>query len=212
MAQLLVKVQNPTTRELYARQLAGGPGSDQPAGGAGVARSAGAGTARGPGAERRRELTGPARSGAGGGTSRRCGHRAARRPAVRPRRPPSGASAPCRATSWSCWRLLATYPDAGGSPEAARAGDLLVDPAARQLFRTARGDAAAGRLDVPAWLEAGPPDVRRSLTAALMDAGLSGADNPAVKLRALACPPGVATCGSRNLHDGAIAGPGPEPR
>jgi len=82
--------------------------------------------------------------------------------------------------------LLVTYPEVAGSAEAARGGDLLVDPAARELYRTARQALADnGRLDVPAWLEAGPPDVRRSLSAALMDGGLSQADNPSAKLRAL---------------------------
>jgi len=82
--------------------------------------------------------------------------------------------------------LLVTYPEVANSSEATRAGDLLVDPAARELYRTARQALAdTGRLDVPAWLEAGPPDVRRSLSAALMDGGLSQADNPSAKLRAL---------------------------
>jgi len=82
--------------------------------------------------------------------------------------------------------LLVTYPEVVNTDEAARAGDLLVDPGSRELYRTAREALAnTGRLDVPAWLEAGPPDVRRSLSAALMDGGLSQADNPSAKLRAL---------------------------
>jgi len=82
--------------------------------------------------------------------------------------------------------LLATYPDVASSEDATRAGDLLVDPAARNLFRTARAELVErGRLDVPAWLEAGPPDVRRSVMAALMDEGVSRAENPSTKLRAL---------------------------
>jgi DNA primase len=82
--------------------------------------------------------------------------------------------------------LMATYPELAGTTEAKRAGDLLVDPAARQMFRSARDALAeAGRLDVPTWLENGPPDVRRSLAAALMDEGISRAGNPATSLRAL---------------------------
>lgn len=82
--------------------------------------------------------------------------------------------------------LLATYPELAGTGEAARAGDLLVDPAARELYRAARlALADSGRLDVPAWLEGGPPDVRRSLSAALMDGGVSQSENPSAKLRAL---------------------------
>jgi len=82
--------------------------------------------------------------------------------------------------------LLATYPDLATGGDATRAGDLLVDPAARSLFRTARAELVErGRLDVPAWLEGGPPDVRRSVMAALMDEGVSRAENPSTKLRAL---------------------------
>ena len=82
--------------------------------------------------------------------------------------------------------LLVTYPGLAITPEAKRAGDLLVDPAARQLFRTCRDAVSdSGRIDFPAWIEAGPADVRRSLAAALMDEGLSRAENPAAKLRAL---------------------------
>jgi DNA primase len=82
--------------------------------------------------------------------------------------------------------LLGTYPELASTPEARRAGDLLIDPAARQLFRAAR-DALAetGRLEFAVWLEAGPPEVRQSLAAALMDEGVSRAGNPATSLRAL---------------------------
>jgi DNA primase len=75
--------------------------------------------------------------------------------------------------------LIATYPELTATPAGARAGELLVDPAARPRF------ASEGRLDVPAWLESGPAEVRRSLSRALMDAGVSRSDNPATKLRAL---------------------------
>jgi len=82
--------------------------------------------------------------------------------------------------------LIATYPELIATPEGARAGDLLVDPAARPLFSAAREAVATeGRLDVPAWLEGGPVEVRRSLSQALMDTGVSRAENPAAKLRAL---------------------------
>jgi DNA primase len=82
--------------------------------------------------------------------------------------------------------LLGNYPELAATPEAKRAGDLLIDPAARQLFRAVRDAIAeAGRLDFAAWLESGPPDVRQSLAGALMDEGVSRAGNPATSLRAL---------------------------
>jgi hypothetical protein len=48
---------------------------------------------------------------------------------------------------------------------AIRAGDLLVDPATRHLFRSAveLAAAAGGRLDVPAWLETAPPDAHDAI-------------------------------------------------
>lgn len=82
--------------------------------------------------------------------------------------------------------LLGTYPEFVTTPEGTRAGDLLVDPAARRLFAAAsEAIKTEGRLDVPAWMEAGPAEVRRSLSRALMDSGVSHSDNPAAKLRAL---------------------------
>jgi len=82
--------------------------------------------------------------------------------------------------------LVVTYPELSPTPEAARASELLVDPAMRAMLTAARTEVAtAGRLDVPAWLEAGPAEVRAAVSRALMDEGFSRAENPPMKLRAL---------------------------
>jgi DNA primase len=176
VAALLVKVRNPTTRELYARQLTVvlGLTNQQVTRALREAQEKASHGAREFERQAPRDsepkasgiVPGPTAGGKGGGLISERGL---------PR------------DELELLALIATYPELCGTPEAARAGELLVDPGARQLFGAAReAIAAAGRLDVPAWLEAGPADVRRSLTAALMDAGLSQADNPAAKLRALA--------------------------
>jgi hypothetical protein len=88
--------------------------------------------------------------------------------------------------------LLVTYPELIDTPESRRAGDLLVDPAARVLYRSAREllthaspGQPGGHIDVPTWLESGPGEVRRAVGGALMDAGISRAENPSAQLRAL---------------------------
>ena len=173
VAGLLVKVRNPTTRELYARQLTVvlGLTSQQVAR---ALRDAHERVARDD--ARRRDV---ARVGG------------ADLPSAVPAATGTATTVPVTERmlprdELELLALVITYPELADTPEAKRAGDLLVDPAARQLFRTAR-DAmvAAGRIDFPTWLEAGPADVRRSLTTALMDPGMSRAENPATKLRAL---------------------------
>ncbi len=174
VAALLVKVRNPTTRELYARQLAVVLGLTNQQVGRSL-REAQEERARGARESERRPDRADSEAGANGimpGTTGGDGGSIIERSLPR--------------DELELLALIATYPELCGTPEAARAGELLVDPGARQLFGAAReAIAAAGRLDVPAWLELGPADVRRSLTAALMDAGLSHADNPGAKLRAL---------------------------
>ena len=166
VAGLLVKVRNPTTRELYARQLTVVLG-----------------------------LTSQQVSRALRDALERVAHDGARRrESAAASDGTDGVAAPVaplveRALPRDELELLAlvvTYPELADTPEAKRAGDLLVDPGARQMFRTAREAMAdTGRIDLPAWLETGPADVRRSLAAALMDAGISRSDNPLTKLRAL---------------------------
>jgi DNA primase len=170
IATLLVTVQNPTAQELYARQLAAVLGLTS----AQVGRALRDAQHRINAARARAAQSRAAEVPAEGATA----------PVAPPAPLASERSLP--RDELELLALLATYPELVTEAGATRAGDLLVDPAARALFRTAQTDLLEkGRLDVPAWLEAGPPDVRRSVTAALMDAGVSGAENPAVKLRAL---------------------------
>jgi DNA primase len=190
VAQLLVKVRNPTTRELYARQLAVVLGLTNQQVGRALREAQEQGQRSERDSERRRDLTGPD----GAGTKGVAGAAGAGRAGGMDQRGADGRAVetvverPLPRDELELLALIATYADLCGTPEAARAGELLVDPGARQLFAAAReAIAGAGRLDVPAWLDAGPADVRRSLSSAMMDAGLSRADNPAAKLRALSC-------------------------
>jgi DNA primase len=79
--------------------------------------------------------------------------------------------------------LLVTYPELARLPQANRAGDLLIDPSLRQLFRLAmEGIASANRIDTPAWLQAAPADVRDSVSRALMDGSINRVADPQVTL------------------------------
>jgi hypothetical protein len=76
--------------------------------------------------------------------------------------------------------VLARYPQLLRSPEAARAGDLLVHPLARQLYRAAAEQAAeTGTLEIPTWLDAVALADRTAVAAALNDDGLAALANPA---------------------------------
>ena len=168
---LLVRVKDPTAQELYARQLSVVLGlTPQQVGRAMREARERAQAMRQRAAAARSYDAGPGAPGA----------------APSPPAAPTTPERPLPRDEMELLALLATYPELAGTAEAARAGDLLVDPAARELYRSARSALAdGGRLDVPAWLEGGPPDVRRSLSAALMDGGVSRAENPSMKLRAL---------------------------
>ena len=102
---------------------------------------------------------------------------AARRPARR--RPPgrrrcAAARRPLPPEELHFLVLLASYPELRRSPDAARGGELLVDPAMRQLFRgLAEQVALTGQLDIPAWLDSAPADVRDTVGAALMDGSIA---------------------------------------
>ena len=170
VAALLVRVRDRTTQELYAQRLTAVLGLTP----AQVSRAL-------------REAREAAQAQRERAASSRSHEPVGEEPAVAPAPPvPTVPERTLPRDEMELLALLVTYPEVVNTDEAARAGDLLVDPAARELYRTAREALAnLGRLDVPAWLEAGPPDVRRSLSAALMDGGLSQADNPSAKLRAL---------------------------
>jgi DNA primase len=79
--------------------------------------------------------------------------------------------------------LLVTYPELARLPQTNRAGDLLIDPSLRQLFRLAmEGIASANRIDIAAWLQAAPADVRDSVSRALMDGSINRVADPQVTL------------------------------
>ncbi|MES1206109.1 MAG: DNA primase [Pseudomonadota bacterium] len=174
VAALLVKVRNATTRELYARQLTVVLGLTPQQ----VGRALRAAQEQGEReADRRRGLRGDGQAAGGQSTDGPGGTSSSPPPVVERALPRD---------ELELLALVVTYPELSGTPEAKRAGDLLVDPGARQMFRAAQHMiAASGRLDFPTWLEAGPADVRRSIAAALMDDGVSRAGNPATSLRAL---------------------------
>ena len=83
--------------------------------------------------------------------------------------------------------LLARYPELLRAPEASRAGELLLHPTLRQLYRMAATMVAeTGKLDVPAWLDAAPVEQRKTVTAGLMDGSLAEVADPPGLLRKLA--------------------------
>jgi DNA primase len=158
VAALLVKVKNPTTRELYGKQLATVLGlSDLQVRRA--LQEAAAGRSR---------LAAPAAAAAAEPAQ----------PLPPPRKLPP--------EELHLVALLGTFPELVRMPEAARAGELLIDPALRQLYRAAAEEvAASGRIEIAAWLEAAAPDVRRTVVAALMDGSMSQLPDPAGALRKL---------------------------
>jgi DNA primase len=82
--------------------------------------------------------------------------------------------------------LLVSHPELASSEEASRALDLLVDPGVRQVYRTALQALQSGeRADVPAWLDACPPQIRASLGAAVMDGRWDKVETADEALRAL---------------------------
>ncbi len=82
--------------------------------------------------------------------------------------------------------LLARYPELLRAPEASRAGELLLHPTVRQLYRMAAAMVAeTGKLDVPAWLDAAPAAERKTVAAGLMDGSLAEVADPTGLLRKL---------------------------
>jgi hypothetical protein len=160
VAELLVKVRNQTTRELYAQQLAG------------VLRLS------------------PQQ------VSRALREAAAKnaRPATAstPRNDATAAPAPVAPAVLPAEELvvvvvLATFPTLLRSVDAARAGELLVHPALRQLYRAAAEQVTpSGTLDVPAWLDTAAPDVQARVNAAMIEDPATKAEDPPGLLRKLA--------------------------
>jgi DNA primase len=82
--------------------------------------------------------------------------------------------------------LLVTHPELAARAEAQRVLELLVDPGMRQIYRIALEALRRGeRVDVPAWLDAGPAEVREAVSNALMQGGYEGAEGADRALRAL---------------------------
>ncbi len=159
VAHLLVKVRNQTTRELYAGQL---------------------GAKLGLTAEQvRRALRQAAQDGPRIATPSSAAASTTAAPAPVARRP-----LPPEELHFLV--LLASYPELGRSPDAARGGELLVDPATRQMFRgLAEQVALTARIDIPAWLDTAPADVRDTVGAALMDGSIAHVADPGAALSKL---------------------------
>jgi len=159
VAELLVKVRNPTKRELYAQQLAG------------VLRLS------------PQQVTRALREAA---AKNQRPVNASTAPAL-PEAPVMVAPAVLPAEELAVSVLLATYPQLLRTADAARAGELLVHPVMRQLHRAAIEQVtASGQLDVSAWLETAPPDVRARLGQAMMDDSLTSTEDAPGMLRKLA--------------------------
>ncbi len=154
VAHLLVKVRNQTTRELYAGQLGAKLGltAEQ------VRRALRQAAQDGPRVAT--PSTPAALPGAASGSA----------PAARRALPPE---------ELHFLVLLASYPELVRLPDAARGGELLVDPAMRQMFRgLAEQVALTGRIDIPAWLDSAQADVRETVGAALMDGSIAHVADP----------------------------------
>jgi len=152
VAELLVRVKNATSRELYAGKLAGVLGLES------------------------HQVTRALREA----------HAKASRSMATTRAPEAAAAAPGAVApvplppeELHLIVLLARYPELLRNPETARAGDLLVHPTLRQLFRAAgREVSETGRLEVSAWLESAPAAERSTVAAALMDGSLATVADP----------------------------------
>jgi hypothetical protein len=91
--------------------------------------------------------------------------------------PPASARLP--AEELELLIVLARYPELLRTPEAARAGDLLIHPVVRQLYRAAVEQAGgSGTLDIPAWLDTAVPADRPAIAAALAANDLAVPANP----------------------------------
>jgi len=159
VAELLVRVRNATKRELYAGQMAGVLGMTTQQ----VTRALREAAAKlqkpgGPAAQ----VPPPAAGG------------------------PAAVLAKLPPEELHLMVLLGRYPELFASPEAARAAELLVHPALRRLHRPGQTALAQdGRLDVASWLDAAPPEIAPTVSAALMDGSLADVAEPSSLLRKL---------------------------
>jgi DNA primase len=159
VAHLLVKVRNQTTRELYAHQLGSKLGLTPE--------------------QVRRALRQAAQDGTRIATAST--QTASPSPAPAP-----AARRPLPPEELHFLVLLASYPELVRSPDAARGGEMLVYPTMRQLFRSlAEQVALSVRIDIPAWLESAPADVRDTVSEALMDGSIAKVPDPSAALSKL---------------------------
>ena len=167
VAELLVRVKNQTKRELYAAQLATVLGMT------------------------REQVTRTLREAAA--KASRAMHTAHAAPqAVSPvpevaASPTATPAAPLPPEELHLVVLLARCPELLRTPEAARAGDLLLHPTLRQLHRAALAAVTeTGGLEIAGWLDAAPAEQRSKVAAALMDGSLAAVSDPPGLLRKLA--------------------------
>ncbi len=170
VAELLVRVKNQTKRELYAAQLATVLG---------MTREQVTRTLREAAAKANRALQSIHTS--------HTSHAATPSPEVAPAPVPAAPAAPLPPEELHLVVLLARCPELLRTPEAARAGDLLLHPTLRQLHRAAAAAVAeTGGLEVSSWLDAAPAEQRSKVAAALMDGSLAAVSDPPGLLRKLA--------------------------
>jgi DNA primase len=160
VAELLAKVRNPATRELYAQQLAGVLRLSLPQVTRAIRTAASnLGTLRGSPSPPSGSTAAPAPVA----------------PAVLP------------AEELELMALLATFPTLLRTADAARAGELLVHPSLRQLHRAAvEMVTASGGLDVPAWEGTAPADVQARVAKAMIEDPVTKTEDPPGLLRKLA--------------------------
>jgi DNA primase len=164
VAELLAKVRNPATRELYAQQLAG------------VLRLSIQQVARAIREAAQKGLRPATASTATVGTLGGSPH---------PPAPVVPAILPSEELQLVV--LLATFPTLLRTADAARAGELLIHPSLRQLHRAAvEQSTPSGQLEVPGWLDVAPPDVRTRVAAAMVEDPVTKTDDPPGLLRKLA--------------------------
>jgi hypothetical protein len=159
IAALLVRVKQPTTRELYAAQLGGILKMDAQQ----VRRAMQEAAAR---PRPNAPVAAPAMPPPSAA------------PAVQ------GAKLP--AEELQLVVLLSRFPELLRTPEAGRGGDLLIHPTLRQLHRAAAAQVSeTGRLDLPALLDTVSGAERGAVAGAVMDPSLTDVADPPGLLRKL---------------------------
>jgi DNA primase len=160
VAELLAKVRNPATRELYAQQLAG------------VLRLS------------LQQVTRAIREAAQKGMRPA---NASTPAAPQANAPAPVAPAVLPSEELQLIVLLASHPILLRTADAARAGELLIHPSLRQLHRAAvEQSTASGTLHVPEWVTATTPDVAARVLAAMDQDPVAKTEDPPGLLRKLA--------------------------